>query len=58
MLAITRPVNVRNGVVSSRAAFIVRLRLADGRLSGAGTTGGKVCNWGGFLPKALVCSET
>ena len=39
--------NVRNRVGSSRAAFIVRVRLADGRLSGAPTTRGKVRNWGG-----------
>ena len=30
-------VNGRKWVVSSRTAFIVRMRLADGRLSGAGT---------------------
>ena len=36
-------------VVCNRAAFIVHLRLADGRLSGASTPREKVCNWGGKL---------
>ena len=38
---------LQQGVVSSRAGFIVRLRLADGRLAGARTTREQVCNWGG-----------